>query len=50
MTDEQIINLAASKGFAISAFHGTSEGKLMPISDRQTLIDFVREVIRLTKS
>lgn len=49
MTDEQIAYIALKCGFALSTSHGQESEKLMPISDRQTLIDFAREVIRQTK-
>lgn len=50
MNNSQILDAALKCGFAISSTHGISEGQDMPISDSATLIDFAREIIRLTKS
>lgn len=50
MTEDEIVAAALEAGFMLSTAHGQSENKLMPVSDKDTLMAFVRAINHITKS
>lgn len=50
LTDDEITVAAMSAGFALSTAYGQSTTKLMPVSDRATLIAFARAIEHLARS
>lgn len=50
LTDQEITIAAMSAGFMLSTAHGQSTHKMMPVSDRATLIAFARAIESLSRA